>query len=81
MALIMDLCCVGLSAMKAIQQAILVAMDQCLTELKRITNLDVSELTLENGIFKAFDSLVRSQLNPEWHRISAKTKQVRRRQQ
>jgi DNA excision repair protein ERCC-4 len=72
-----DVMCASVdAAMKAIQQAVLVAMDQCLTELKRTTNLDVSELTLENGIFKAFDALVRNQLAPEWHRISAKTKQV-----
>lgn len=65
-------------AMKAIQQAILVAMDGCLKELRRTTTVDAStlELKLENGIFKAFHHMLRRQLDPEWHRISPKTKQL-----
>ena len=62
--------------MKAIQKAILVAMDDVLKELKRTTTIDSSELTLTNGIFKSFHKNIRNQLDPEWHRISPKTKQV-----
>jgi len=61
-----------------VQKCVLVAMDACLQELKRTTTIDTSELTMEQGIFHAFDKAVRSQLDPDWHRLSPKTKQVRR---
>lgn len=64
--------------MKAIQQAVLVAMEGCLQELRRTTTIDTSELTVEKGIFKNFHASIRSQLDPEWHRVSPKTKQVTR---
>ena len=62
--------------MQMVQKCILVAMDACLQELKRTTTIDTSELTMEQGIFHAFDKSVRSQLDPDWHRLSPKTKQV-----
>jgi hypothetical protein len=39
--------------MKAVQEAILVAMDACLQELKRTTILDTSELTIEKVCWPA----------------------------
>lgn len=63
--------------MKAIQGAILVAMKACITELKKgCSQLDTTQLTLENGLFSNFDYYIRSQLDPDWHRIPYRTKQI-----
>lgn len=43
-------------AMKSIQSAILAAMNTCIQELKRAApQLETSQMTLENGLFYAFD--------------------------
>ncbi|KAF3793006.1 DNA repair endonuclease [Nymphaea thermarum] len=62
--------------MKGIQTALLEVMDACLKELKKTNKVDVDDLTVENGLFKSFDEIVRSQLDPIWHVISKKTKQL-----
>lgn len=63
--------------MLAIQNGILVAMTTCLKELKKsCPSLDTSQWTLENGLFHHFDSSIRAQLDPEWHRIAFRTKQI-----
>lgn len=42
--------------MKIIQSAILVAMNTCIQELKKASpHLETSQMTLENGLFHAFD--------------------------
>lgn len=63
--------------MECIQRALLVAMSGCIGELKKSTpQLETSHLTIENGLFTSFDQIIRRQLEPEWHRLSAKTKQL-----
>jgi DNA excision repair protein ERCC-4 len=63
--------------MKTIQSSILVAMKTCVSELKKaVPQLDTSFLSLENSLFRNFDMSVRLQLDPEWHRLSARTKQL-----
>jgi DNA excision repair protein ERCC-4 len=66
--------------MRAVQSAILVAMNSCLTELKKaLPQLDsafLSSLTLENSLFNHFDFQLRTQLEPEWHRVSPRTRQL-----
>ncbi|XP_074575472.1 DNA repair endonuclease UVH1 isoform X2 [Curcuma longa] len=64
------------AAMKGIQDAILGAMDACLRELRRTNKVDVEDLTVENGLFKSFDEIVRRQLDPIWHTLGKKTKQL-----
>lgn len=64
------------AAMRGIQAAILEAMDACLKELRRTNKVDVEDLTVENGLFKSFDEIVRRQLDPIWHTIGRKTKQL-----
>lgn len=65
------------SHMKAIQNAILVCMNTCIQELKKsCPSLDTSFLTLENGLFQAFDTTIRNALDPEWYKISYRTKQI-----
>nr|CAD1835044.1 unnamed protein product [Ananas comosus var. bracteatus] len=63
-------------AMKGIQSAVLEAMDACLKELRRTNKVDVEDLTVEKGLFKSFDEIVRRQLDPIWHTIGKKTKQL-----
>ena len=63
--------------MKAIQNAILVAMNSCITELKKsIPHLETSHMTLENGLFHSFDLSLRNQLDVDWHKIPYRTKQI-----
>ena len=52
-------------------------MDACIKELKRANKIDTSEMTLEECLFRSFDDMVRRQLDPVWHTITPKTKQVR----
>ncbi len=63
--------------MKGIQNAILVAMNSCVGELKKACpNIDTSQMTLENGLFHAFDFMIKAQLEPEWHRVTYRTRQL-----
>ncbi|KAK3150185.1 hypothetical protein QOZ80_3AG0229940 [Eleusine coracana subsp. coracana] len=62
--------------MKGIQAAVLAAMDACLKELRRTNKVDVDDLTLDKGLFKSFDEIVRRQLDPIWHTLGKKTKQL-----
>ncbi|XP_051205942.1 DNA repair endonuclease UVH1 [Lolium perenne] len=62
--------------MAGIQAAILDAMDACLKELRRTNKVDVEDLTVDKGLFKSFDEIVRRQLDPIWHTLGKKTKQL-----
>eukprot|EP01031_Cornospumella_fuschlensis_P029931 gene29931-36146_t len=63
--------------MQAIQNAVLVAMNTCITELKKsCPSLDTTNWTLQNGLFHNFDTSIRMQLDPDWHRIAYRTKQI-----
>ncbi|KAI8914895.1 hypothetical protein DFJ77DRAFT_463850 [Powellomyces hirtus] len=62
-------------SMKEIQAALIDCIDQCLAELRRTNpTIDAEELTVENAFFRTFDQLLRSQLDPIWHRVGQKTK-------
>ncbi|KAJ7377217.1 DNA repair endonuclease XPF [Desmophyllum pertusum] len=64
-------------SMLAIQTAVLDLTDTCLKELKRANpTLDADDLTVENSISKSFDKILRFQLNPVWHQLGNKTKQL-----
>ncbi|KAJ6714912.1 DNA REPAIR ENDONUCLEASE XPF [Salix viminalis] len=62
--------------MVGIQNAILEVMDACLKEMRKSNKVDVEDLTVENGLFKSFDEIVRIQLDPIWHTLGKKTKQL-----
>ena len=63
--------------MKAIQKALLVAMNSCISEIKKsCPNIDTDQFTLENGLYKSFDISLRYQLDQEWHKISFRIKQL-----
>ncbi|KAK9768075.1 DNA repair protein RAD16, variant 2 [Basidiobolus ranarum] len=64
-------------SMDDIQNAIIDCIQACLSELKRSNpSIDVENFTVENALFKSFDIIVRKQLDPIWHRVSYKTKQL-----
>ena len=41
-----------------------------------VQQVDTSSMTLEQGLFKSFDDIVRRQLEAVWHTVTVKTKQV-----
>ncbi|KAK4055410.1 DNA repair protein RAD16 [Microbotryomycetes sp. JL221] len=63
------------SNMLDIQTAILECMELTLSEIKRSnTYLEVEEFTVENALFRSFESLVRRQLEPVWHKVGPRTR-------
>eukprot|EP00050_Salpingoeca_kvevrii_P001990 m.184488 g.184488 ORF g.184488 m.184488 type:complete len:911 (-) comp10509_c0_seq8:183-2915(-) len=63
--------------MANIQQAISELMTSCLRELKRTRpGLDMSQLEEERSLFSAFDIALRRQLDPVWHKLGSKTRQL-----
>ncbi|KAG8927958.1 hypothetical protein FRC01_006670 [Tulasnella sp. 417] len=63
--------------MQDIHQGIVHCISATLNELKKSNStLDLDDLTVENAYFASFDSIVRRQLDPVWHRIRPKTKQL-----
>ncbi|KAF8639006.1 hypothetical protein AX17_001785 [Amanita inopinata Kibby_2008] len=64
-------------SMSDIHHAIIQCMTTTLSELKRSnTTLDLDELSVENAYFQSFDLVVRRQLDPVWHKVGPKTKQL-----
>ncbi|KAK2179590.1 hypothetical protein NP493_480g01020 [Ridgeia piscesae] len=65
------------AAMRACQTALLDLIDGCVKELKLgNTRLDTDEITVENALTHTFDKIVRIYLDPVWHQLSQKTKQL-----
>ncbi|XP_062593307.1 DNA repair endonuclease XPF-like [Saccostrea cucullata] len=65
------------SATLACQTALLDLINACIQELKRCTTaIDAEEVTVETAIGKAFEKTIRFQLDPVWHQLSAKTRQL-----
>ncbi|KAK9493170.1 hypothetical protein V1508DRAFT_110892 [Lipomyces doorenjongii] len=67
-------------SMKEIQTAVLECVDICLRELRRSNNtildLDDDEWAVENALHSNFDVRIRRQLDPVWHRLSYKSRQM-----
>jgi len=38
--------------------------------------IDIDDFTVEKALFKSFDVIIRRQLDPIWHRVNSKTKQL-----
>lgn len=62
--------------MIGIQKAVIEVMDACLKEIRKTNKVDVEDLTVESGLFKSFDEIIRRQLDPIWHTLGKKTKQL-----
>lgn len=64
-------------AMNEIQIAALECVELSITELKRANpGLDMEGWTLDSALHRNFDSVVRKQLDPVWHRTSFRTRQI-----
>ncbi|KZT37318.1 hypothetical protein SISSUDRAFT_987932 [Sistotremastrum suecicum HHB10207 ss-3] len=64
-------------AMTEIHHSIVQCMTMTLAELKRSHKmLDLDDLSVENAYFRSFDVIVRKQLDPVWHKVAPKTKQL-----
>ncbi|OAX33888.1 hypothetical protein K503DRAFT_725243 [Rhizopogon vinicolor AM-OR11-026] len=63
--------------MEAIHHAIVQCMTVTLSELKKShTTLELDDLTVESAYFRSFDAVVRRQLDPVWHKVGPRTKQL-----
>ncbi|XP_052256550.1 DNA repair endonuclease XPF-like [Dreissena polymorpha] len=64
-------------SMVACQAALLDLINACVKELKRYTTaIDTEEITVENAISKSFEQIIRLQLDPVWHQLGAKSRQL-----
>ncbi|KAF9652763.1 hypothetical protein BDM02DRAFT_3088779 [Thelephora ganbajun] len=64
-------------SMKEIHGAIIQCINSTMSELKRShTNLDLDDLNVDNAYFRSFDAIVRRQLDPVWHKVGPRTKQL-----
>lgn len=63
--------------MALIYEALTDLLEACLRELKKSRNIDTSDMTLEQGLFKDFDAMIRRQLDATWHTLGPKVKQAR----
>ncbi|KIV85082.1 hypothetical protein PV11_00817 [Exophiala sideris] len=64
-------------AMRAIQTAVLECVEMSISELKKANlGLEMEDWTLDSALHTNFDAVVRRQLDPVWHRVSWRTKQI-----
>lgn len=63
--------------MRDIQSAILECVEVSIGELRKAdTGLELDDWTLDSALHKSFDVIVRRQLDPIWHRVSYRTRQI-----
>ncbi|KAL8600798.1 hypothetical protein ACOMHN_055993 [Nucella lapillus] len=63
--------------MTACQTCLLDLINVCIKELKRCTPaVDMEEITVETAMGRDFDRMVQIQLDPIWHMLSGKTRQL-----
>lgn len=64
-------------SMRDIQNAIMECVEVSIHELKKgNSGLEMDDWNLDSALLKNFDVMVRRQLDPNWHRVSWKTKQI-----
>lgn len=64
-------------SMREIQTAIMECVELSIHELKKEnTGLEMEDWNLDSALTRNFDLMVRKQLEPNWHRVSWKTKQI-----
>ena len=65
-------------AMDLIQRALIECIDLCLSALKQENKLGASILTvtIDTGLTTAFDAIVRRELDPVWHKVSPRSRQL-----
>ena len=64
-------------AMKDIQGAVLECVEVSITELRKANpGLEVDDINLDSALHRSFDTIIRRQLDPVWHRTSFRSKQI-----
>lgn len=64
-------------AMRDIQNAVLECVEVSISELRKAgTGIELDDWTLDSALHKSFDIIIRRQLDPEWHRVSFRTRQI-----
>jgi DNA excision repair protein ERCC-4 len=64
-------------SMRDIQNAIMECVEVSIGELKKANSgLEMEDWNLDSALHKQFDLVVRRQLDPVWHRVSWKSKQI-----
>ncbi|KAL0937574.1 DNA repair protein [Colletotrichum truncatum] len=64
-------------SMRDIQNAVLECVEVSIHELKKgNTGLEMEDWNLDSALHKNFDVIIRRQLDPNWHRVSWKTRQI-----
>ncbi|KAF5488471.1 DNA repair protein rad16 [Colletotrichum fructicola] len=64
-------------SMRDIQNSILDCVEVSIHELKKgNTGLEMEDWNLDSALHKNFDVIIRRQLDPNWHRVSWKTRQI-----
>ena len=65
------------SKMQDVQTAVLDLISFTLKEVKRLNpSLNSEELTVENSMSKSFHKILQRELDPVWHQLSAKSRQM-----
>ncbi|EEH35092.2 DNA repair protein rad16 [Paracoccidioides lutzii Pb01] len=63
--------------MRDIQNAVLECVEANIRELKKANSgLDIEDWTVDSALHQNFDVAIRRQLDPVWHRVSFRTKQI-----
>lgn len=63
--------------MREIQNAVLECVEISIHELRKANpGLDMEEWTLDSALHRNFDVSIRRQLDPMWHRVSFRTRQI-----
>ncbi|EME87238.1 uncharacterized protein MYCFIDRAFT_212808 [Pseudocercospora fijiensis CIRAD86] len=65
-------------AMRDIQNAVLECVEVSISELKKMNTgtIEMEDWNLDSALHRSFDSIVRRQLDPVWHRVSFRTKMI-----
>ncbi|PHH68846.1 hypothetical protein CDD82_232 [Ophiocordyceps australis] len=64
-------------SMRDIQNAIMECVEVSIHELKKgNSGLEMEDWNLDSALLKNFDIMIRRQLDPNWHRVSWKTRQI-----
>lgn len=63
--------------MMTIQQAVIECIEASIGELRKAnTGVEMDDWTADSALHKNFDAIIRRQLDPVWHRISWRTKEI-----
>lgn len=64
-------------AMRDIQNAVMECVEVSILELKKAnTGLEMDDWNLDSALHRSFDSIIRRQLDPVWHRTTYRTRQI-----